>query len=728
MVNTKTRDQLQNLFKSGTKPSEADFKDLIGSSLNLQDDGIEKPAEADSPLKISAQGELENVLDFYGGQAHTWRLNQKPTKTAQGLNLATAAGESKLFIESSTGNLGVSTLTPAAKLHIVQASENQPALRIDDTLNDTTPLVVDAAGQVGIGTDAPTTQLTVKGAAKITDSLSIGNRLNLADNAQIVCNNDNNHRLLFRRSEDILELREYGKIVFSSGSQGGLKGKETARMVLDKDGNLTVQGGLSVVGAVQLGYEKSSSDLGACVRSGFYQGDKASGAVPDSSHTWNHLIAARHSNTRNHHQLQIASAYTSNDRLFFRKIRNSKAVTSNPDWHEVATRGSNTFTGDQSVTAGQLKVVAGHNNKTATIGTFYAQNLTQGVGIGYNRIEAIGSNENQDICLNPKGNGKLVISNDLEVTGTIVGNIDTSQIKTGTLNVDRIPNLNANKITAGSFHANRIPNLNTSKITAGSFHADRIPNLNASKITAGSFHTDRIPNLNANKLTAGSLNAARIPNLNANKITAGSLNAARIPNLNASKITAGSFHADRIPTLSGSKIKNGTLQGTIGIGGWLYIKNGKGMRFYDTSNKDYWRIYPQWSDADDPDLMFDYSAKTNKKDWVRGWLDPGGGWKSPSDRRLKCDIQPLTNILERVLSLQPRSYHWINSSPLAKVQVGFIAQEVEEIFPDFVSNQHDYKGLGYADFSVVAVAAIQEQHNLIIKLQEEVALLKSKLA
>ncbi|NET63612.1 MAG: hypothetical protein F6K63_04015, partial [Moorea sp. SIO1G6] len=61
------------------------------------------------------------------------------------------------------------------------------------------------------------------------------------------------------------------------------------------------------------------------------------------------------------------------------------------------------------VESGELRVRASHNNADADIGAFYAQNLTQGIGIGYNRIEAIGSNTDQDINLIPKGNGELIV-------------------------------------------------------------------------------------------------------------------------------------------------------------------------------------------------------------------------------------------------------------------------------------------------------------------------------
>ena len=70
------------------------------------------------------------------------------------------------------------------------------------------------------------------------------------------------------------------------------------------------------------------------------------------------------------------------------------------------------------VELGELRVRASHNDVTADIGAFYAQNLSQGIGIGYNRIEAIGSNENQNILIRPKGTGQVILDNSkLQVNG-----------------------------------------------------------------------------------------------------------------------------------------------------------------------------------------------------------------------------------------------------------------------------------------------------------------------
>ncbi|NCS01242.1 MAG: hypothetical protein GPJ06_03305 [Microcystis aeruginosa G13-11] len=116
-------------------------------------------------------------------------------------------------------------------------------------------------------------------------------------------------------------------------------------------GNTYIRGNLDLQGSAFLGYESDISDFGTPLKSGFYQnggGREIPGDVPDTSFPWTHLITARHSNTSNNHQLQIASTFINNDRLFFRKVQ-AGLETNNPGWNEVATRGGNTFVGNQII-------------------------------------------------------------------------------------------------------------------------------------------------------------------------------------------------------------------------------------------------------------------------------------------------------------------------------------------------------------------------------------------
>jgi len=63
-----------------------------------------------------------------------------------------------------------------------------------------------------------------------------------------------------------------------------------------------------------------------------------------------------------------------------------------------------------------------------------------------------------------------------------------------------------------------------------------------------------------------------------------------------------------------------------------------------------------------------------------------GGFLVLSDSRLKTNVLPLNNALERLLSLNTYTFNYIDDEG-RKTHTGFIAQEVKEIFPDFVSEK-----------------------------------------
>ncbi len=90
-----------------------------------------------------------------------------------------------------------------------------------------------------------------------------------------------------------------------------------------------------------------------------------------------------------------------------------------------------------------------------------------------------------------------------------------------------------------------------------------------------------------------------------------------------------------------------------------------------------------------------------------------------SDIKLKTNIQPLENSLEKVNQLRGVSY---DSVDIEKDNcIGVIAQEVEEVYPEFVSEgEEGIKGVDYSKMVAVLIEAVKE-------LTEEVNTLKSEL-
>ncbi|WP_264536598.1 hypothetical protein [Flavobacterium sp. N1736] len=92
------------------------------------------------------------------------------------------------------------------------------------------------------------------------------------------------------------------------------------------------------------------NDFTVPLKAGLYEAQSPVGTIPDLTYGgYQHLFVIRHSNDVNNHELQIASSFSDNDRLFFRKSASYELNPINPNWNELATRGTNNFIGDQNI-------------------------------------------------------------------------------------------------------------------------------------------------------------------------------------------------------------------------------------------------------------------------------------------------------------------------------------------------------------------------------------------
>jgi hypothetical protein len=94
--------------------------------------------------------------------------------------------------------------------------------------------------------------------------------------------------------------------------------------------------------------------------------------------------------------------------------------------------------------------------------------------------------------------------------------------------------------------------------------------------------------------------------------------------------------------------------------------------------------------------------------------DGDGNWDLGSDRKMKKDIVDAEPMLERALKVQVRRFRWKDAVEDATPTLGVIAQELQPLFPDMISEQQDpitkekNLAVGYSDFGIIAVKAIQE--------------------
>ena len=122
-VNTRNRAQLKSYFVKNSIPTESNFAELIDGMLNQKDDGVVKLPG--NPLTIEAAGDSASekkalmLYQSFGDANPAWTLSLNPRSNPQdpgtaklGLNISDGEGNSRLFIDRNTGNIGIGTVAP----------------------------------------------------------------------------------------------------------------------------------------------------------------------------------------------------------------------------------------------------------------------------------------------------------------------------------------------------------------------------------------------------------------------------------------------------------------------------------------------------------------------------------------------------------------------------------------------------------------------------------------
>ncbi|MBN8681668.1 MAG: tail fiber domain-containing protein [Chitinophagales bacterium] len=106
----------------------------------------------------------------------------------------------------------------------------------------------------------------------------------------------------------------------------------------------------------------------------------------------------------------------------------------------------------------------------------------------------------------------------------------------------------------------------------------------------------------------------------------------------------------------------------------------------------------------------------------------------PSDARFKKEVENVGSTLEKIMQLRPVSYRYRNESQSANRSIGFLAQDVQQLFPELIretpgrgDNPQKSLALNYSAISVLTVKAIQEQQSEIEHLKKENDSLRQRL-
>jgi hypothetical protein len=149
-ITARSRTDLKSYFRKNSIPTESQFAELINGMLNQKEDGLVKLLN--DPLSLQAVGDNASdqpLLHFYRNfqdPSPAWKLTLNPRSDPNnaesaraGLNISDGDGQSRLFIDLRTGNVGIGTTNPEAKLDVYATGQTHrswyEAIRFSQTEN-----------------------------------------------------------------------------------------------------------------------------------------------------------------------------------------------------------------------------------------------------------------------------------------------------------------------------------------------------------------------------------------------------------------------------------------------------------------------------------------------------------------------------------------------------------------------------------------------------------------
>ena len=160
--------------------------------------------------------------------------------------------------------------------------------------------------------------------------------------------------------------------------------------------------------------------------------------------------------------------------------------------------------------------------------------------------------------------------------------------------------------------------------------------------------------------------------------------------------------------------------------------------------------FPKWFDGNndgyyvDPDAnswlyrLYSYDIRSSifyDRDNINYYVDPASSsvfnnvyanaFLYNSDKSLKKNINKIENATDKISKLRGVDFKWVKNS---EKDIGFIAQEVEEFFPELVKTNLDtgLKSVKYGNITAVLVEALKEQNKKIGELEEKIDELLNK--
>ena len=159
---------------------------------------------------------------------------------------------------------------------------------------------------------------------------------------------------------------------------------------------------------------------------------------------------------------------------------------------------------------------------------------------------------------------------------------------------------------------------------------------------------------------------------------------------------------------------------SISTGSILQLRSGNaGSGKYDgIAHRSFTGLDSNWI------FEFQNAAGTNRGQ-ITGNGSGGVLYQTSSDRRLKTNIQEMPSMYDKIKNLKPSKFNWKIDN---KEDYGFIAQEIEEKYPDLVwTDKYGYKNLQYELLVSVGISALIENQKRVEVLNNFLKDLSTKI-
>ncbi|MCZ4222522.1 tail fiber domain-containing protein [Pedobacter rhodius] len=510
---------------------------------------------------------------------------------------------------------------------------------------------------------------------------------------------------------------------------------------------------------------KTSNNVNVALPSGFYDGNSTTG-MPNSD--WYHLINSRHVNQNVNYQMQLAGQFFSGNEFYLRTIANDV----NMGWKRITTDnrlGSNAWESKTNLSQ-YVNDLGNYGGWLLADGATYAGFASNDINYPYMRYSA----NNAVVRLlryDQVGSGAFLNGSVAAAANTVVqrdnnGYIQNSYINTtddvspslgyligknGSDNYHRTYSqatvraflgLGANAYESKTNLSQYVNDLGYVTANGSVNYATSSGSANSSTKFMSSSHPDNfylVNNWDGARWNVTSNHGAPVRVGWADN--AGSVDWSNISNKPSNYAVSGGPISQFDNDYGYARAQDITLS-TVTLRGsdtphnlYFYkgasdnVDQGSGISFSSEAggSPTYSSSWQLGSNGDMVNFGFDGIWQTNLRiyrnghAWLRGYLSQG------SDIRLKKNIKELKSVSENLRAVRAVEYDRVDNE---EHQIGFIAQDMQKIFPNLVIENGGEKkmlGIAYSNFTVPLLKGWQEHDVLIAAQQTKIKTLEEEL-